>query len=86
MTKRESIEVEAMKLPAGDRAGLAEALLASLDDDTLSSLDEGEDDGLLYEEEWVQECERRMKAIESGEMGTVDAEDIIRRLEAGEMP
>jgi putative addiction module component (TIGR02574 family) len=86
MTKRESLEIEAMKLSPTDRADLVKTLLASLDDDLLDSLDEGESDELLFEDEWVKECERRMKAIESGEMGTVDAEEIIRRMQAGEMP
>jgi putative addiction module component (TIGR02574 family) len=76
MSDRESTFKLALELPPKDRAELAERLLASLD---------GPDE-ILFEDECVEECERRMKAVERGEMGTVDGEEVIRRMKNGERP
>lgn len=66
----EDIEAAALQLTPGDRAHLAERLLASLD----------EDDEILAT--WVKEAERRADAVDRGEMGTIDFEESLARLKA----
>jgi hypothetical protein len=58
-----TVEEEALKLPVGQRATLAQHLLASLDD-----LDEGENERL-----WVAEAEGRYQAYKNGELPARDA-------------
>lgn len=65
----EDIEAAALQLAPAERAKLAERLLASLD----------EDDEILAA--WV-EAERRGDAYERGEMGAIDFEESIARLNA----
>jgi putative addiction module component (TIGR02574 family) len=76
MTKREALESEAMKLPPEERAQLADVLLASLEDEQRVKI----------ENAWIEECDRRWLAIQRGEMGTVDGDEVLRKLEAGEKP
>lgn len=66
----EDIEAAALQLTPGDRAHLAERLLASLD----------EDDEILAT--WVKEAERRADSVDRGEMGTIDFEESLARLKA----
>jgi putative addiction module component (TIGR02574 family) len=66
----EDIEAAALQLTPGDRAHLAERLLASLD----------EDDEILAT--WVKEAERRADAVDRGQMGTIDFEESLARLKA----
>jgi putative addiction module component (TIGR02574 family) len=55
-----------MRLPALDRASVAEELLSSLDtpDSAIDKL-------------WAEEAEARVDAYERGEMGTVSADDVF---------
>ncbi len=78
----ERVEAEALKLPVADRERLLEILLASLDGPF-----EDDDPGRSFatpelEQYWIEECHRRMKLIESGEMETYPAEEVIARLRA----
>ncbi|MBI2799626.1 MAG: addiction module protein [Gammaproteobacteria bacterium] len=65
----QSLLREALQLPSNDRAALVEGLILSLDqpDPSLDAL-------------WLKEAEDRLAAYHSGELGTVDAEDVFREL------
>lgn len=67
----ETIEATALQLPHADRVHLAELLLASLD----------EEDEILAE--WVAEAERRLDAMERGEVQGIPIEDALVQLRAG---
>jgi len=67
----EAIEATLMQLPHTDRVHLAERLLASLD----------EEDEILAE--WVAEAERRLDAMERGEVQGIPIEDALVQLRAG---
>lgn len=66
----EDIEAAALQLAPGDRAHLAERLLASLD----------EDDEILAA--WVAEAERRGDAFDRGEMEAIDVDEVLARARA----
>jgi len=76
MASSQAIREAALALPTEERAELIDALLASF----------SEQESAAIENAWIDECERRRKAIESGEMGTVDGEEVLRKLERGERP
>lgn len=65
-TATEELEAAALSLPRGERARLAERLLASLDED------------LEIEEAWAQEVERRLAAYRAGDLKAVSAETVLR--------
>ncbi|MDO6387970.1 addiction module protein [Uliginosibacterium sp. 31-12] len=67
----ETIEATLMQLPQADRVHLAERLLASLD----------EEDEILTE--WIAEAERRLDAMERGEVQGIPIEDALVQLRAG---
>lgn len=60
-------EAQALRLPAHERASLAECLIASLDD-----IDDAENERL-----WVEEAERRYQAYKQGRISARPAEDAI---------
>jgi len=66
-TRVEALEAEAMRLPAEERARLAERLLASLSEDT------------AIDDVWATEVERRIAEIESGRGQLSPAADVISR-------
>lgn len=66
---REQLEIEARNLPRDERARLAEALLASLED-------EGE-----IEEAWREEIRRRLDAVRDGSVEMIPAEEVYARLD-----
>lgn len=71
MTKSvDAVVAEALSLSAEERARVADRLLASLTEDV------GIDDA------WAAEVERRLAAIESGQMKLVPARDAIARARA----
>jgi putative addiction module component (TIGR02574 family) len=59
------IEQELMKLPAADRARLAERLIASLDEDA------------EVEAAWVTEVRRRDEELRSGTVEAIPVEDAL---------
>ena len=61
------IETEALKLPPEERVRLADHLLASVS---------GEQD---IEEAWAAEVERRIAAVEAGQLSLIPAHDAILR-------
>jgi hypothetical protein len=63
------LSLEARKLPLAERAELIDDLLASLDepDPRIDAL-------------WVEEAERRLRLVDSGEMPVYDAAEIIAEL------
>jgi putative addiction module component (TIGR02574 family) len=65
----ETVLREALQLPPDERAALVEGLVASLDkpDPALDSL-------------WLKESENRMAAYRSGEIDSVDAEQVFSEL------
>jgi putative addiction module component (TIGR02574 family) len=67
------LEHEAMRLPAKDRALLADALLGSLDDEVARGV----------EAAWTQEAETRLAAYRRGEMAAVDGPTVLGKLRGG---
>ncbi len=61
----------ALSLKLGDRAALAEKLLASLDE-----LDEEEADRL-----WAEEAQKRLKAYREGRAASVTAQELAQKAE-----
>lgn len=66
----ETLEAEALQLPAADRARLVERLIASLDSDP------------AVDDAWAAEVERRNAEIESGEVALVPGPDALAELKA----
>jgi len=69
-TELEKLEAEALKLGPGERAALAQRLLASLEEDT------------QIEEAWAQEVERRIAEVESGAVQLIFIEEALARVRA----
>ncbi|MGI9068523.1 MAG: addiction module protein [Pyrinomonadaceae bacterium] len=65
----ETLLRQALELPAIDRAALVEGLIISLDkpDPALDAL-------------WLKEAESRLAAYRSGELGSVDADEVFAEL------
>ena len=61
------LEHEMMRLPAKDRAILADALLGSLDDEAVRGV----------EAEWALEADRRFGAYRRGEIAAVDGATVM---------
>ncbi len=81
-TELERIEAAALKLSIDERESLVDSLLASLD-----CAANGVEQGPAFatpelERYWVEESHRRMKLIDSGEMETYPADEVIARLRA----
>ena len=66
---REQLEVEAQKLPRDERARLAEALIASLDEEA------------EIERAWYDEAERRAAELDSGAVEGIPAEQVFAELD-----
>lgn len=64
----QELEAEALKLPVHERARLAEALIASLD----------EEDEIA--DAWTEEAERRYEELRSGAVEGIPSEDVFSRL------
>lgn len=69
-TEMEKLEAEALKLAPGERAALAQRLLASLEEDA------------EIEDAWAQEVERRVAEIESGAVQLIPIEEALARVRA----
>ena len=63
---------DALSLPPGARAMLADHLLESLDWEHQKEVDEA----------WAEEAERRMQEIRDGKVQTIDGEQVMRELRA----
>lgn len=70
----ELLEAEALKLTTGERAALAQVLLASLDEDA------------EIEEAWATEIERRIADIKSGAVQVIPIADVIAQVRGTQMP
>ena len=70
-TRLEVLEDEALKLTLSERAVLAQRLLASLDSDT------------EVDEAWATEVERRIAAVEHGEINDIPMAEALTVLRAG---
>jgi putative addiction module component (TIGR02574 family) len=70
--KLQELFEEASALPEHDRATLADLLLESLGDER----DEG------VEQAWEEEIERRIRAVDAGEMATIPWEEVQAELHA----
>jgi putative addiction module component (TIGR02574 family) len=66
---REQLEIEARNLPRDERARLAEALIASLEE-------EGE-----IELAWRQEVRRRIQELVDGSVHAISGEDVLAELD-----
>ena len=69
-TTLEILEERAMTLTVSERAALAQRLLASLDED--QDLDDA----------WAAELDRRIAAVESGEMKTIPIAEALAQVRA----
>ena len=69
-TQIEKLEAEALKLAPGERAALAQRLLASLEEDA------------EIEEAWAVEIERRIAEVESGAVQVIPIEEALARVRA----
>ena len=69
-TELEKLEAEALKLPPGERAALAQRLLASLEED------------VEIEEAWAAEVERRNAEIENGAVPLLPGPETLAKLKA----
>ena len=65
----ETLLRQALELPANDRAALVEGLIVSLDkpDPALDAM-------------WLKEAESRLAAYRSGELGSVDVDQVFAEL------
>jgi putative addiction module component (TIGR02574 family) len=66
---RERLEVEARSLPRDERARLAEALLASLEEEA------------EIERAWREEINRRAAELDSGSVKSVPADEVFAAIE-----
>jgi hypothetical protein len=64
------LELEALRLPAHQRALLADALLGSLDDEATQEA----------ERLWAQEAEDRLAAFRRGEISALDGPSVFKDL------
>ena len=69
-TRLEILESEALKLTPGERAALAQRLLASLDEDA------------EIEDTWAAEIERRIAEVESGAVQVIPIAEALARVRA----
>jgi putative addiction module component (TIGR02574 family) len=69
-TQLEILESEALKLTPGERAALAQRLLASLDEDS------------EIEDAWAAEIERRIAEVESGAVQVIPIAEALARVRA----
>jgi putative addiction module component (TIGR02574 family) len=69
-TQLEILELEALKLTPGERAALAQRLLASLDEDT------------EIEDAWAVEIERRIADVESGAVQAIPISEALEQVRA----
>ena len=69
-TPLEILESEALKLTLGERAALAQRLLASLDEDA------------QIEDAWAAEIERRIAEVESGAVQVIPIAEAVARVRA----
>lgn len=70
-TELEKLEAEALKLTPGERAALAQRLLASLEEEYTE-----------IEDAWAQEVERRIAEVESGAVQVIPIEEALARVRA----
>ena len=69
-TQLEILEAEALKLTPGERAALAQRLLASLDEDA------------EIEDAWAIEVERRIAEVKSGAVQVIPIAEALARVRA----
>ena len=69
-TQLEILESEALKLTIGERAALAQRLLASLDEDA------------EIEDAWAAEIERRIADVESGAVQVIPIAEALAQVRA----
>lgn len=69
-TRLEILEAEALKLTSGERAALAQRLLASLDEDA------------EIENEWADEVEGRIADVESGAAPLIPIAEALAQVRA----
>ena len=81
-TELERIEAEALKLSIEERERLVGSLLASLDSAANGAEQRPAFATPELERYWVDESHRRMKLVDSGEMETYPADEVIARLRA----
>jgi putative addiction module component (TIGR02574 family) len=71
-TRKDQLEVEALKLPSEERAELARRLIESLEDADLGE----------FEAEWIEEAERRYTAYRAGLKVGRPGDEVFREAKA----
>ena len=66
----EQVLREAMNLPVTERAALAERILASFDSASQDAVDAA----------WAAEAEDRIAAYDRGEIGSIDADEVFKKI------
>ena len=69
-SKIEELESKILELPIDSRAILAERILASLDELSPEEI----------EKLWIDEAERRLNEVRSGDVKTIPAQTVLNRL------
>ncbi|GMV04431.1 MAG: hypothetical protein AMXMBFR53_07110 [Gemmatimonadota bacterium] len=67
--RREQVEAEARRLPREERARLAEALIASLDEEA------------EVEQAWAAEIARRVEELRTGAVESIPAEEVFGEID-----
>jgi putative addiction module component (TIGR02574 family) len=75
-TTSDKVAEAALRLSREDRAQLAAQLLTSLEQTAQDEIDAA----------WVEEAERRLAAVQRGELAAVEDDSILERLRSGERP
>jgi len=65
-----TLQKKALRLPSGERALLADALLRSLDDEKTREFEAG----------WVAEAEDRLTAFEGGQLDSSDGSGVLKSI------
>ena len=69
------LKLEALRLPAEDRAELAHALIQSLDEDEAEEID-----ARLHKDLWMKEIERRCREIDEGKSQPIPADEVLAEI------
>ena len=67
MSKDEKLVSQALSLPSGSRAQLAEKIIESLENETIEKI-------------WLSEAKKRRDEVRSGQVKPIEGEEVLRRI------
>ena len=67
MSKDEKLVSQALSLPSGSRAQLAEKIIESLENETIEKI-------------WLSEAKKRRDEVRSGHVKPIEGEEVLRRI------